>query len=578
MSQFTYRANLSSKAFPFISDNWGRTVIVPQYDNTFNREVSSDADEDRDAGIPQAYYMHNVMPTAQGWQSIGYNNVLSAAADGTIDFALEFLLRDASGTKIYLGVTTSKKFYVNDGTGWVYKTTIAYTGDVTTAFVNGITYIYCGQVGCYKYDFATAAFVSVTLTALDSTKVAGITGAVGYLLAWQIPVSAVALTLTTSIGSPTLLGAVTTGVVVNQEVTGTGIPVGSYVVSINPGVSITINQSATAAGAVTVSFLSMPSAIAWSSTIDPTDFAPSLVTGAGGGNVEGARGSITYCIAHTLGFIAYTTNNAVSAVYSNNARYPFVFREILSSGGLSNQNYVSYDANTGNHYAYTTSGLQLISTASSQTIFPDLTDFISGRLFEDYDESTESFVRTVLSAQMQKQLNVVADRYLIISYGITSLTHALIWDISQKRWGKFKIPHVAVFEYQLPAVVITEIPRQSIAFMQADGAVKLVDFAPYSASSSGVIALGKYQFVRARNLILDEIMIENIYDISTFEITVRTSLDGKNMTDSEPTLNYSNGLFAQYGTLVEGVNHSLLIEGNFQLESLVLRFHLGGKR
>ena len=74
MAQITYRANLSAKSFPFISDNWGRTVIVPQYDNTFNRELSSQEDSDRDVGIPQAYYMHNVMPTAQGFQSVGWRD------------------------------------------------------------------------------------------------------------------------------------------------------------------------------------------------------------------------------------------------------------------------------------------------------------------------------------------------------------------------------------------------------------------------------------------------------------------------------------------------------------------------
>ena len=62
MSRITYRANLSAKSFPFLSQNWGRTIIVPQYDNTFNRQVTSSADVDADVGIPQIYYCHNVMP------------------------------------------------------------------------------------------------------------------------------------------------------------------------------------------------------------------------------------------------------------------------------------------------------------------------------------------------------------------------------------------------------------------------------------------------------------------------------------------------------------------------------------
>ena len=78
MGQITYRANLSAKAFPFISDNWGRTVITAGPDNTFNRQVSSAEDLDRDAGIPQIYYCHNVMPFAQGFQSVSYLDVIPA--------------------------------------------------------------------------------------------------------------------------------------------------------------------------------------------------------------------------------------------------------------------------------------------------------------------------------------------------------------------------------------------------------------------------------------------------------------------------------------------------------------------
>ncbi len=58
--------------------------------------------------------------------------------------------------------------------------------------------------------------------------------------------------VTTVSGSNTLTTVNTAGLVVGQQVTGTGIPNGSYVTSITPGVSFNINQNATAAGSVTV--------------------------------------------------------------------------------------------------------------------------------------------------------------------------------------------------------------------------------------------------------------------------------------------------------------------------------------
>jgi hypothetical protein len=503
MAQVTYRANLSAKSFPFLSLNWGRTVIVPQYDNTFSRQLASQEDNDKDVGIPQIYYCHNVMPHQQGFQSVGYTTLNLGTSD---TFTFMGIIRDSGDNKTYFGVSASGKFYALIGNTWVYKATFGASGaQVTTAYVSGTTYIYIANYGCIKYDFAAQAFVAVTLTAVDPTQVLGVAYSAGYLIVW---------TKTT---------------------------------------------------------------VAWSSTIDPTDFTPSLVTGAGGGGVESARGAINLCFAHTQGFIIYTTANAVAALYSGNSRYPFNFREIVASGGLDSINQIAYDANSGNHYAYTTSGMQLVSTTQTSTILPELTDFISGRMFEDYDEITDTFTSGTLTAAMQKQVTMVSDRYLVISYGATSLTHALVYDLTDKRWGKLKIPHVMCFEYQLSNPGVVEIPRQSIAFLQADGTVKAVDFTVGAINSSGVICLGKYQFVRQRTLLLDEVVVEDIPVGANFTLYDLPALDGKNTTKVTPTLLYSNGLMRRYGCDAVGVNHSILLKGSFSVVSLVLTFHIHGK-
>lgn len=510
MSQITYRGNLSAKGFPFISENEGRSIIVSQYDNAFNRQVVSAEDQDKDIGIPQVYYCHNVMPHPQGFQSVAFQTIIASALSGMY---IIFSLRDNNNNRCYLGVDTTGNFYIYTGTGtWINKGTFPVNGglnQISTAFCSGITYIYVQGYGCFYYDFTTNAFVAVVLSGLVITgagAVIGICPSAGYMVAWN----------TTS--------------------------------------------------------------VAWSSTISPIDFVPSLITGAGGGSVDGARGQINFCFPHLLGFIVYTLANAVAALFSGNSRFPFNFREIVASGGVSNQNLIALGSDSGNHYTYTTSGFQLVSTSNSTTIYPELTDFIGGKLFEDFNDTLKVFVTTVLTSTMQKALSVIADRYLVVSYGINSLTHALIYDLVMKRYGKLKVTHVASFEYQLPNPIITEQPRQSIAFLQANGSIQLVDFSVSNPASNGTMLLGKYQFVRPRLLTLDEINLENFRVGAAFSLTNMYTLDGKNYLYSTPTLVLSAGLFRKYQTRVTGLNHSLLFQGAFQVCSNVLVFHINGKR
>lgn len=507
MGQVTYRGNLSSKTFPFISENFGRTIIVPQYDQTYVRNVLDPQDPDKDVGIPQMYYCHNVMPHSAGVQSVSYTQLI-ADVPGVTDFSSIQILRDSSDNRAFLGLKTNGDFYICNGTGgpWVFKQAGVAGKLVTIAYVAGITYIYVENTGCYKYDFSTGAFVSVTLTGLVVANVTGITYSAGYLVAW---------TKTT---------------------------------------------------------------VSWSSTIDPTDFVPSLNTGAGGGAVESARGAINYCLPHLLGFIVGTASNCVVALYQNNSRYPFQFREIVNSGGLTSLELIDTDPNSSNLYSYTTSGMQLISSTQTQTVFPELTDFISGRYFEDFDDSTKTFITTTLSTAMKKKLVIVADRYLVISYGINELTHAIVYDFTLKRYGKLKFTHVDCFDYQIPTAGILETPRQSLAFLTKTGSVSVVDFSIAGENSNGTMILGKYQFVRPRLLQLDEVSLESTRQAQTFNLTILPSLDGKNWVLSDPALVYSEGLTRTYQMRDVGKNISLLCQGGFVMESIILTFNIDSKR
>lgn len=507
MGQITYRANLSAKSIPLLSESFGRSVIVGDKDQNFNRQVTATEDSDKDIGIPQIYYGHNIMPTAQGMESIGYDPV-TPAVDGEMGFESIYVIRDAAENKAYFAHTDAGFNYVQEvgSSTWTKINDVSSTGLISVAYVSGVSYIYFANVGCYKYDFTTNLLVAVPLTGITPANVIGVAAAAGYLITWT------------------------------------------------------------------------ETEIAWSSTVDPTDFTPSIITGAGGGPVESTKGKITIVVTNFLGVIVYTTANAVAGVYSGNSRFPFNFREIIGAGGVASLDLIASGSGGGSQYAYTTSGLQLINSQTTQTVFPEITDFVAGEYFEDFNEDTLTFSTQILAAPMMKKLTVVSDRYLIMSYGVNSLTHAIVFDLVQKRFGKLKFPHVDCFELELLAPEVVETPRKSIGFLQADGTIRNVNFSVSSQFSNGVMLCGKYQYVRSRLLTMDGICLENVRAGANFNVYDLYSLDGKNNLRQRAYLKSNLGLYREYNVHATGVNHSLLFMGAFYMVSLVLEFHVNGRR
>lgn len=510
MAQIPYRGNLSASTFPFLSENFGRSTIIRGQDQNYVPPVAARQDADKDVGIPQIYYCHNVLPTSEGFQSIGYVTRTPFLLPTEDQFRQIFTIRDEAEEKAFFSITADGRVFA--ATFPMYQWTEVtssptYAGkQVTVAFIQGVTYIYIATVGCFEYDFATNTLVPVTLTGLTATEIIGIAAVAGYLIAYST------------------------------------------------------------------------TAIAWSSTIDPTDFTPSLATGAGGGIPEGLKGTIVFVAPSTTGMFIFTTTNCIPAIASGNIRFPFNFREIVNTGGISSQELVSYDTNSNNLWCYTTSGLQQVSTQQSQTLFPAVTDFISGNIFEDLDDSTLLLNKQKLTAPMQKKITVVSDRYLIISYGVTELTHALVYDLVLTRWGKLKITHVDCFEWLILSSDLVEAPKQSIGFLLKDGTIKTVNFDVESLTANGVLILGKFQLSRTRTVTLQEAAFENIVSSSNFTFALSTSFNGKYGDLSYPTLVEDDQLFKRYNCRTTGLNFSMIFKGGFNLVSFVLQMIPNGRR
>lgn len=499
MTQIVYRANLTASELPLLTEFQGRSIIIPGPDQNFSRQTTSARNKDKDVGIPQAYYGHNIIGTDAGFASVGYLQVGSSPLVPDPTFQNSYYIRDTSENSGYLAVCSSGNCYalLAPNSSWLQTTSItAGEGGISIAEVNGQTYVYFGSVGCYKYNFTTNTLDSVTLTALTPTDVLGIVAASGYMIAYA------------------------------------------------------------------------KTSIAWSSTIDPTDFTPSLITGAGGGGVQQAAGYIVCCLPHNAGFMIYTKKNAVIGYYSGNAQYPFNYRQVDNAGGLSSADLVSSNANTTDHWAYTTSGLQTVGAKTATLMFAQVTDFLAGSRFEDFDETTQIFTETKLSSTMLKKLTICANRYLILSYGINELTHALIYDIGLDRWGKFKITHTQCFDYTFPSPEVVETPKRSIGFLQQDGTVKLVVMSYDATTSYGVLVLGRYQYERNKYLKLLNVDIDTILPTANVSVTAIVETQGDDPVNYSLNLLRSNNQHRRYGANLTGLNYSILFIGAFHATSM----------
>lgn len=543
MSQITYRGNLTSGYLPFIASKQGQTIIVPKQDQNLTPQsniLSGESAPDRDHGFPQVSYMHDIMPTIAGFKSVGYTQKIAGISVNTFNDI--FILRDINENK-FLYSPVSGQHYIWDGTvqNWTpsNNTPISSSGIVTVAYNNGNTYIFFQNIGMFQYDTASKMLLAVGLIGISPTALNGICSSNGYLMAWD---------------------------------------------------NFTVYRSQATA---------------------PLDFTSDPSLGSGSSIPNDIKGTIVCCLPITDGFIIYCTKNAVGASFQNNIQYPFIYKEVKGSGGINIPAQVTWTANLGLHYVWSTNGLLSLNKTLATQVFPEVTDFLTSRQYETYDTILNVLNLTNLTSPLSVRIVLVGDRYLVLSYGInpSAYTDALIHDLGYKRWGKVKIIHVAAFEYNQPNVYgevswnslgslawadlgntawqdfanglkTVDLPNETIGFLQNDGTVKTLALDDTAQNESGVLILGKYQFIRNNFLILDEVDFQNVnpgqfllFDLPTyngkdFQAAVPLFPDPDNLTGTNT--------LAHFYASVEAFNHSLCLQGTFDIGDVELTFHLGG--
>lgn len=545
MAQIPFRCNLSAANFPMVTEFGGRTIVIAQYDQNFSRQQSfSGTDADRDVGIPQAYYLHNCLPTAQGFQSVAYKKVVPGPVGSPVtDLSVMIPIKDPSEHKGYLALSkTGRGFMMKSGdSGWTEITSQlgGWTGGpVSYAYANGFTYVDFKLWNTYKVDVLNRQLNAVALSGLTSSLVQGLCSSSNYLLAWD------------------------------------------------------------------------STTIYWSSASNPEDFVPSLTTGAGSGTPQDINGVIIAVLPTASGFAVYTSTNIIIASYSGNVRYPWIFRQAPNSGGIMDIEHVTTDADGGANYAWTSSGLLKVAPQGCTPVFPDASDFLAGRIFEDYDDATDILTTTYLTDPLQIKLQFIGSRWLVISYGMTSLTHALVYDSAMKRWGKLKIAHADCFEVVnqmdkaipwsglypnpwsfyvgtawnalLTSTDTAAFAKRTIGFLAANGDVQLATMDYGDTSAAAVLMLGKYQISRTRLTGIEQIDVETVQQGNqNFSVLIRPSLNGKDL--DAPVTPYAmpvqaNSRTRQYMAHNFATNHSILFKGSFNLVSVELTMTRHGDR
>ena len=336
--------------------------------------------------------------------------------------------------------------------------------------------------------------------------------------------------------------------------------------------------------------------IRWSSLIDPLDFVPNINTGAGNAIPQDVKGPIRCVAAISGGFVLYTTKNAVAALYTNNVRAPFVFREISNAGGVQNPEQVTIDATLGYHYAWTTAGLQKISVNSAETLDPGAADFLAGRIFEEFNLSTLTLTITPQSLDIKVKVAFVSGRFVVISYGKQIspqvYTHAIVYDTILKRWGKLKINHVDCFSFPYPNLIgfITDTPpKRSVGFLQSDGTIQLLIMDYRTKQDQGVLLIGRFQLVRQKEITHQGLELESLTQAYPPNVYLLRSVNGKAFeAPQQLQMVEDGGSYKRYGGPTysgngpapgrTGKNISYLLTGSFQLSTAIITVTRHGSR
>lgn len=531
------RATLEADSFPPCSLYAARTVIVGRGDlrSPGDRKTSSDG-ADRQA--PYIIYGENFMPTQYGVASAGFLSTAPAAEDSTEVFTHKYEARDDTGKRWYLGKTRTGMYWI-DSTKMDQWRKLEFPKELQ-------------EVTDFETRVISVAYVEgITYVFVGKHKC--------YYVDFE----------TTSLKEVILTSLDTTKI--------KGICAGSnYVIAYD---------NAT---------------IYWGAADNVEDFTPDIETGADATIPLDLRGQIVTCVSIPQGFLIYTTTNVIAASYTSNLASPWIFKEIPGSAGVADVEQVSNEENFAEHIAWTQSGLMQINRIECKLIHGEVSDFLSGRLVEVPSTDPTDIVPKLetMGTSFKVKVQLVASRYLVLSFGTFSLTQALIYDQLLKRWGRLQLDHVDVFELvagyrngKAPWTALRQTswkslkqtrwkdfeffqedigtPLHNIAFLKANGEIVVVNTDEFNFDRQGMVAIGKMRFSRDTFVEIQRVLLNYVNKTDSFSVYASVSYDGITREPPAPLfkMDATNGSML-FLTDLTGYDVILYLKGVFNLSDL----------
>lgn len=551
MAKYRFRGILNAAQYPMLAGIQGRTIINPAIDpNVRTPRGFSGTEESLDVGVPQIIYCENVVPTAEGLQSVGYQELVPPEGSAT-NFDQAIILRDPDENNT-LFVPANGVNWVLDGLTGTWSSVDPIVGlpaetIVTRAYVNGRTFVCYAGENIFEYDIGAGTFLPVVGLSLPPgvalTDIRGVAGSNNYLIFW----TDITIYWSSLVDPVDFVPSFTTGAgnATPQDVRG---PI-TTIVAASGGFIIYTNRNAVAA--------------TYTNNVR-APFAFREIANAGGVAIP----------------------EQVTSDQNSGAQYAWTTAG-LQKITLQGSEYVNAEINdfiagrVDNRWDRST---KLMVQSSLNTL-------------------PEFYTKVVL----------IASRFLVLSYGSTKLgslkvfNNAILYDLALKRLGKFTIEHTDCFAFQFNTapgflsyddlgaqtyddlgllsydeLVATDIDnvdptsKRTLAFLKADGSVQLANMDYLKAGDhDAVLILGKHQLLRANWVTHQITTFEGAFGFGvqtpgSFEVFVAKSLDGYNMEAAVPMVSLaSNGRSQQYGRRITGLNFNLIVRGTFALSSYV---------
>lgn len=320
--------------------------------------------------------------------------------------------------------------------------------------------------------------------------------------------------------------------------------------------------------------------VCWSSLTNPLDFVPSVITGAGRQIPADIRGQPIFLTQMSGGFLVHCRENTVAALYTNNAASPWIFREVVNSGGVSfPDQQLSKDVSSGKLYLLGTAGLQSMNLRDAEFMHPQLTDFLGERLYETFDTVTNLLTQTRVNG-LSYRLAILAGRYMCVSYGLDSedvFSYALIYDMQLKRWGKLALDHISLVAWPETISTLTN-PVKGLYAHLLDGSMKQIVLDARLMTDAGVLIMGRYQLSRSYRTCSQDIELEVTDSADATTVHVAASYNGNTVGEIAQMVQHaSTGNYRLYQKQLEGENLTYIIKGTFMLNSAQLTLTKGAK-